>query len=44
MSTTAARTADESGHAFLFTLAVRNVHRPEVHKRLILFAMLRPYR
>ena len=28
------------GFAFLFTLAIRNVRKPEVHKRLILFAML----
>ncbi len=28
------------GFALLFTLAIRNVRRPEVHKRLILFAML----
>ena len=28
------------GVALLFTLAIRNVRRPNVHKRLILFAML----
>lgn len=28
------------GFTFLFTLAIGNVHRPQVHKRLILFAML----
>jgi hypothetical protein len=28
------------GFALLFTLAIRNVRKPEVHKRLILFAML----
>lgn len=28
------------GFAWMFTLAIRNVRRPEVHKRMILFAML----
>jgi hypothetical protein len=28
------------GFAFLFTLALRNTRRPEIHRRLILFAML----
>jgi hypothetical protein len=28
------------GFALLFTLAIRNVRKPDVHKRLILFAML----
>lgn len=29
-----------TGFGFLFTLAIRNVRRPEIHKRLILLAML----
>jgi hypothetical protein len=28
------------GFALLFTLAIRNVRKPDVHKRLILFSML----
>ena len=28
------------GFAIMFTLAIRNVRRPEIHKRMILFAML----
>ena len=29
-----------AGFAIMFTLAIRNVRRPEIHKRMILFAML----
>ena len=29
-----------AGFAVMFTLAIRNRHRPQVHKRMILFAML----
>lgn len=29
-----------AGFCFMFTLAIRNTRRPEVHKRMVLFAML----